>query len=212
MSELNTKTVSAELIRMLNVDEDAFDYEAYALYVERYVSGLLAEMGSRVNARTSDQQLTSLLKEYCQRGDAVCSRVINADTDIRPQFPLFTGIVFAAYLHRLKKSDNVHRLLPTFKAALKQLPYGNNRMIQVLIDDIERKAQAESLNALNGECAEIDRVLAEVKTKHELGKAVERLSRKHVTNGRIMLHLYLAVGRAATRLEASRGEGHDSRV
>lgn len=137
----SSKEMAAFFFEMLNVAEAEFDFEKYANEVSSFGNALLSEMSSKLKASGRDEARGALMREYCQRYDAVVHRVEQKQPQ-QPLFPMFRGGLFAMYLHAMEKSPHFTTvLLPDAEEIAKTLPYGeDDRAIQALLFSYRAKA------------------------------------------------------------------------
>lgn len=207
MALQSSKEFSTEIIQMLNVEEAEFDYDIYSKTVRLYTVGLLAEMLDRAGPKITTERETSLMREYCQRFDSAVHRIEQAQTKIKPQFPLFKGAVFVRFIHAVKETTKdpagaVRRI----KEIAAGLPYTeDNPVIRVMLDDLSGVVRKASVETTAEAMRKITNILDEAKDKSSFYKAIETcqamISKSDGDQGRLQFHAMFEIGRAARRLE-----------
>lgn len=211
MTLKSAKEFSAEIIQLLNVEEAEFDYENYNKIVSTYTVGLLAEMLDRTGPKVTEEREISLMREYCQRFDSAVHRIEQAQTKIKPQFPLFKGAVFVRFIDAVKgTTKDPAGAARRIKQIATGLPYAkDNPIIQVMIDDLLGVVRKSSVEITAEVMYRITTILEEVKDESSLYKAVEAcqalITKSHGDQGRMQFHAMFEIGRITRRLAIDSG-------
>lgn len=215
MSLPSAKEFSVAIINMLNVEEADFDYNAYSSAVNEFVTGLLAEVMDRAGPKLTNTRQTALMREYCQRFDSAVHRIEQADTKIKPQYPLFKGAVFCLFIHAVKETTkDPIRAVAEIESIAEGLPYrSDNPLVKVMLDDLRGDAEKVVDAEIERAKAIITGLFDEVRDRSGMYKAIST-SRTVIAKTRnggawLQLHMYAMIQKTTVRLtmaEAAKGK------
>lgn len=204
----SAKEMSAKLLALLNVPESEFDFEQYSKAVDEFATELLVELGSKITPKTSDERLTALVREYCQRFDGVAHRVEQAPKVNDSMFPLFRGGLFAKFAHQLTQSENIRMVLPILEAVLRGLPYGSDdAIVEAIMANIRQRGRVERsthLAAVKGEISNLLDGAVDASSLQSRVLEVTEIIRREGNSTDLQMFFYIKLAEKYQELTASK--------
>ena len=192
------------LLRDITPDNESAQ-QRFMTAAEDYIMDLLEDMSAKFQNHISDERMTAIVREYCQRFDGVVHRVEQGMLTSKPTFPLFRGALFAAFIHRLKTSPNRSAMMPIIEKIARGLPYGvNDVAVTAMITDIRFRVADDDQKWDERLITSMDEIMKDIATEKQLlaliPKALEIVeSAKNRTY--VLANLHLQVMKCRRRLQ-----------